>query len=446
MAASPLDHFVKRIRTWLEEFKTNEEIVKLLWKEAGLKTTEASIRRCIERHSDELKAAAEQRNIHFRITQEAEAPGWSADGEDEFKVTEPVGKLKDDERLEDVSHLTIERVMERHQLDPEIWECERVNPNVWQGNAGEGQIINFYQFKLHFKKKTPIKAIFPAYVPPKIKLPRKPDRQRTELGLIVTDHQAPHIDEGLHELILRWIAANRPAFGVIGGDLMDNGYIGRHRDDPQWDATTQECIDSSFKIIWDYRNADEDTEWSLIKGNHDDRIRNEQLERNERLYGIRAAQWPGEEPEEYVYSYNHLLHLKDLGVDYHEPLGTYEFQQVAITDLISVRHGHKVVKGGALKTAEELGHSVVLGHTHRQSIARKTIWNSITGKWRVITAIEAGCACKIEGGIGFANAGAPDWQPGFATVTRFPDGNFSFDLATFEQGGILRWRDQVFTL
>lgn len=445
MASSPLDSYVQQIRAWLYEYKTNAEIIAEL-KKLGVKTTEASIRRLVGRFPKELAEAAELRNAKVRLEQEAEAPGYDTNGEDEFNVTEPIGTFKKGETLEDVSKLTIQRVMERHSLDPEVWECERVMPNVWQGNAGEGRIINFYQFKLHFKKKVPISVIFPATVGPTIKRPKKPDTTKVELGIIVTDHQAPHINEELHELTLRFIAANNPAFGVIGGDLQDHGYIGRHRDDPAWDTTAQECIDSAFKIIWDYRNADEDTAWSLIKGNHDDRIRNEQLERNERLYGIRAAQWPGEEPEEYVYSLNHLLHLKDLGVEYVEPLGTYEFQQVPITDLIAVRHGHKVVANGALKTAVELGHSVVLGHTHRQSITRKTIWNSIRGTWDVITAIEAGCMCQIEGGLGFATGGAPDWQPGFATVTRFPNGRFSFDLATFEQAGVLRWRDQVYTI
>lgn len=444
MATSALDQYVQQIRAWLYEFKTNEQIVTELAK-LGVKTTESSIRRCIDRNAAELQEAAEIRTARNSIEQEAERPGYSYD-EDQYEVTEPVKTLGDKDKWEDVSRLTIARVMARHALDPEVWECDRANPNVWQGQRKGGEIVNFYQFKLYFKKRVPISAVFPAYVPPKISVPKKPNRAIADTGIIVTDHQAPHINEVLHELTLRWIAYNQPTFGVIGGDLQDHGYIGRHRDDPAWDTTAQECIDSAFKVIWDYRNADEDTAWSLIKGNHDDRIRNEQLERNERLYGIRAAQWPGEEPEEYVYSLNHLLHLKDLGVEYVEPQGTYEFQQVPVTDLLSVRHGHKVVKGGAMKTANELGHSVVLGHTHRQSVTRQTLWNSITGKWNVVTAIEAGCMCQIEGGLGFANAGCPDWQPGFATVTRFPDGQFTFDLATFEQNGILRWRDQVYSI
>lgn len=435
--ASPLDEFVNQVSGWLNEKKTNSEIADLITA-SGTPTTESSVRRLISRH-EALTDLGEFRNQYNTYKQEAESPGVKSDGET-VEVTLPFSDL------EKVSHLTIQKVMDRHELDPEEWECERAMPNVWQGQRKGGEVLNFYQFKLFFKKRTPIKAIFPAVVGPVIQPPKPRNLQAVELGIIVTDHQAPHIDEKLHELTLRWLAHNLPDFGVIGGDLQDHGYIGRHRDDPAWDTTAQECIDAAFKIVWDYRQASKDTDWSLIKGNHDDRIRNEQLERNERLYGIRAAQWPGEEPEEYVYSLNHLLHLKSLGVKYHEPLGTYEFEQVPITDILAVRHGHKVVKGGAMKTADELGHSVILGHTHRQSITRQTVWNSITGSWKVITAIEAGCMCNMEGGLGFARAGVPDWQPGFATVTTFPDGNFTFDLAVYEQPGILRWRDQVYEI
>lgn len=448
-----MDDFQGEVEGWLREYKTNQEIADLLEAEFDYPTTETSVRRLIKRFPI-LGALAEIRRVTNEVKAMADPYQVKYITEDEVEVTLPPEdatdytefKEGDIGRNKPTRLLTVEDVMARHKLNAEEWEAFDVLPNQWEGQVKGGFKITYNQFKFRLKRKVPVSVVFPAYVGPKIAAPKKPTHDKPELGVIITDHQAPHVNEELHELILRWINFNTPVFGVIGGDLQDHGYIGRHRDDPAWDTTAQECIDSAFDIIWDYRNADEDTEWSLIKGNHDDRIRNEQLERNERLYGIRAAQWPGDEPEEYVYSLNHLLHLKDLNVNYVEPKGTYEFEQIPITDILAVRHGHKVVKGGAMKTANELGHSVILGHTHRQSVTRQTIWNSITGRWNVVTAIEAGCACKIEGGLGFANAGCPDWQPGFATVTRFPDGNFSFDLATFEQAGILRWRDQVYKI
>jgi len=435
-STSPLDQFVPYIKGLIEKRITNQEIVRKLREKKGVMTTESSIRRLIGRN-DELQAAARDRSLWYEANKYAEPEGVK-ETKDGLFVTFPVDTP--------VVDLEIEDILTRRNLSPDEWEVKQMIDNQWEANAGEGEKITLYQYKVWLAKKTPIKVVVPATIPPDIEAPKEPDFTEPVLAVVITDHQAPHIDESLHSLILRWLAANKPAVGVIGGDLMDNGYIGRHRDDPAWDTTTQQGIDGAFRVLYEYRNASLDTKWNLIKGNHDDRIRNEQLERNERLFGIKPAQYPDTPPEDQVYSFNHLLHLKKLGIDYVEPKTTYEFMQVALNDIIGVRHGHKVVKGGALKTAMELGHSIVVGHTHRQSIVKQTVWNSITMQWNVVTAIEAGCVCNIEGGLGFANAGCPDWQPGFATVTLFPDGQFYADLATYEQSGILRWRDQVYSV
>lgn len=404
----------------------------------GVESSETSVRRCIERN-DSLHEIAEKRRVQQAVQEKEWAAGIRFTEDDKVEVTTPP-------LTEDISRLTIEQVMMRHDLDPDEWEAKRVLPNVWEANAGEGTKIPLYQFKVWFERKVPIEVIFPAFVGPSLPPPRPVDslKVRPVLTVVVTDIQAPFRDDGLHELFLRWLAHNQPDQGVIGGDLLDNGAISRHRDDPAWHRTVQECIQSAFDTLYDYRQAETGTYWFLIKGNHDDRIRNEQLERSERLYGVTAAHFPGDYPEEWVYSLNHLLHLERLAMEYVEPKGTYEFEQVPLNELVAVRHGHKTVANAAMKTSEELGISVVLGHTHRQSVTRKTRWNAITGKYNILTAIEAGCMCKIEGGLGYANAGSPDWQPGFSTITTFPDGGFSFELATYENG-VLRWRDQTYS-
>lgn len=437
MASSPLDNHLSYIYGQIVANKTNVEIVAAL-AEQGIETSEASIRRCIERN-DTLADAAEKRRLNQEIDNRADAVGVEDKG-DEIIVTLPVDKP--------VEKLVIEDILERRNLNPAHWEVKTILDNQWQANAGGGEKITLHQFKIFLHKKTPVEVVYP-FIPPMVSIARPKKELRPEgvrLGVIPTDPQTPFQLEPAVEVFQQWLAHNRPDFGIWGGDILDNGYISRHRDDPAWNATVQQCVQSAGVLLLDTVNASPETEWSLIKGNHDDRIRNEQLERNERLYGVTQAQWPGEEEPEWVYSLNHLLRLKELGIEYIEPKGTYEFQFVPITDTLAARHGHKTVAGGALKTAIELGHSVVLGHTHRQSVARKTLWNAILNKWDVVTAIEAGCLCQIEGGLGYANGGNPDWQPGFATVTVWPDGGFSFDLATYEQDGILRWRDQKFTV
>ncbi|MDE2104782.1 MAG: metallophosphoesterase, partial [Patescibacteria group bacterium] len=398
---------------------------------------------------DTWLASKEKRRAMRILEGQAEASGVTLVNEDIIIITGEPGKRVDELQIDDI--------LERRGLKPDEWQVKQVLDNQWEANAGRDKAtglptkLTLFQYKIWLNRKMPLEIVYPAVVGPELPPPAEPDHYADDsewplLTVVVTDPQNPFRDDQLHQLFLRWLAHNKPAHGVIGGDILDNGYISQHRDDPAWHRTVQDCIQASFNMLYDYRQASLITKWFLIKGNHDDRIRNEQLERNERLYGVTAAEWPGEEPEEWVYSLNHLLHLKRLGVEYVEPKGTYEFQQVPLSPIIAVRHGHMTSKDASIKTAEQLGHSLVLGHTHRQSVIRKTRWNTIKREWSVLTAIEAGCMCQTEGGLGYANGGAPDWQPGFATVTTWPDGGFSFDLATYEHSGVLRWRDQVYSL
>ncbi len=438
MTPSPLESFADYIESLIKERLTNREIVAKLRSEKNVMTTEASVRRLVGRH-EKLAQAAVKRKLWYETKKYTQPEGVTIDG-DEITIIYPVDTP--------VVDLEIEDILLRRNLDPNEWEVKQILDNQWEANAGEGEKITLYQFKIWMSKKTPVKMVFPAAVPFDIPAPKEPDLSAPILAVVISDHQAPHFNELLHELTLRFLRYNQPEIGVIGGDLMDLGDVSRHRDDPGWDTSTQECINSGFRILYDYRQASLDTKWSLIKGNHDDRIRNEILERSERLYGITPAQWPGEEPEEWVYSLNHLLNLRRLGVEYHEPKTTYEFQQIVLSDFLAVRHGHKASASSlsGLTTAVDLGHSVFTGHTHKQSINKRTVWNSITGKWEVITSIETGSMCEAIGGLGYAKAGVPDWQPGFATANIYPDGRFSVDLATYEQNGILRWRDQVYSI
>lgn len=442
MATSPLDAYVSTVHAWLLAGKSNQEIVDLFSEIFSLKTTEASIRRLVDRN-ESLKEAYEDRNLRASIEQEAEAPGVKHVDEETIDVI-----LPQQTKWEDISQLTVEKVMERHQLDPEMWEAGEVLPNTWQGQRKGGEIINYYQFKLRFKKRVPISILLPATPEwTTFYTPKAPDPLAPVVTVIETDPQNPFIIEELDYLATQFIAWLQPDRHVVGGDLMNLGYIGRHRDNPKWDDTVNHAKQTSFDYLHRRREAAPDMEMWLIPGNHDDRIRNEQLERNERMYGVTQAHYPDEPEGPRVYSLSHLLRLQDLEVNYREPDGTYEFEWVEITPLLAVRHGHKLnqSKTAPINTAMDLGHSVVLGHSHSQSAVAKTVWNKISNKWSVRWAIEAGCECEIEEGLGFNKAGAPDWQPGFVTVTSFPNGQFTFDFAHYTQDGQLFWRDQVWS-
>ena len=101
----------------------------------------------------------------------------------------------------------------------------------------------------------------------------------------------------------------------------------------------------------------------------------------------------------------------------------------------------------ALATLEHLGYSVIIGHSHRQSLVYKTT-HDIEGDTTTLVAAEAGCMCRIDqqvrDGRKFPDfTPLPDWQQGFATVTMHPDGLFQIEHATYVNGTLL-WRDQQY--
>jgi hypothetical protein len=159
------------------------------------------------------------------------------------------------------------------------------------------------------------------------------------------------------------------------------------------------------------------------------------------LYGVRRAALEDQEEEDAVLSVQHLLRLDELGIDFIDPKGPYDQAQVKLSKYLGVRHGWLTKKGAgqsALATLEHLGYSVVVGHTHRQSLVHKTT-HDIDGNPTTLMGAEAGCMCIIRDGLGYAVN--PDWQNGFATATIWPDGTFKIDLATYFDG-VLVWRDQ----
>lgn len=318
-------------------------------------------------------------------------------------------------------------------LDPEEWEITSVTVNEWDSPSGPMK-----QLKLSARRRKPVEFVIPANEPSYKRPSFETWRSASDpvLCVLVGDQQAPYHDEKLHDLFIQWLHRNRPAQGILVGDTLDFPDISRHRDNPEWHVSAQECIDSAFSLLMDYVRASEATEWRKLMGNHDERLRTELLNRAERLYGIRPA---GE--TEHALSLKRLLHLDALGIDLVEPDGNYTHAQARLSANAAVRHGWLVGKDSgqaALKSVDALGHTIVIGHTHKQSIVGRTVYD-IDGHGSTLWGVETGCMCKSEGGLGYTVA--PDWQQGFAVATLWPDDTVHIDLAKYNNG-VLTWRDQ----
>ncbi len=422
-------HF-SRVKQMVEDGETNATIAR------EMQTTTHSIRRFRNRHGLSAAAINTSKKVSTRVTGDA------------AEVTTPVTVTdKPYPHMDDPDAMLRER-----GLDPEHWVIDGATVNEWDGPQSGGSVITYHQAKLNLRRKRPEASLLPArsdgwIAPPKKEL----NRGEAQLIVVVGDQQAPFQDDNLHALFCEWLDENRPDRGVSLGDTIDLGDISRHRPDPENYASLNECTQVGYDLLRGYVESSPGTYWEILDGNHDERLRNILLDKPSirPLYGVKRADSP-DAPGEEVLTIEHLMRLDELGIKYIKPHGGYSLDQIKLTDKLAVAHGWLATKGSgtsALATLNHLRYSIIVGHTHRQSIVYHTS-HDIDDRTSTLVAAEAGCMCRIDQqivhGRKFPNyTPKPDWQQGFSTVTVHPDGYFKVDNATYVNGTLL-WRDQCY--
>lgn len=419
---SPLDAHRTRIEGWITDgHRSYRQVVRAL-AELGVSTSERSLRRALDRWGV-------PRPDTSSVTGPEKA-GVKVEGDHATATSKP-----------SFSYNTPDDLLLERGLDPEEWEVKSFTVNEWDSPTGD--IMK--QLKVSCRRRKPQYIVQPAEID--INLPKPKVRQHFDIPRMVVcvgDQQAPFQDERLHELFLEFLDYNRPDEGVLIGDTGDFNKISRHPNEPDHDVTTQECVNATGQLLYDYRSSSPDTLWKMLDGNHDERLRRTVINQLADYYGLRPAEIPTLPDHPVIHSPRHLYRLDELGIEYIDAQGSYEHAQVNLSPFLAARHGWLARKNSgatAHATLDHLGHSIIVGHTHRQSRVHQTK-HTIDGRVVVNTAIETGCMCRIEGGLGYAVA--PDWQNGFAVASIWPDGTFSADLATYVDGTLL-YRDQRYS-
>jgi predicted phosphodiesterase len=420
LSQSPLDPYIQDILDWLAEGKDQTEIARLLKRTYGVKTSRHSIRRALKRNNVEIENTPHEQS------------GVTLQGDSATVTTEVT--------TEDLGDF--EELVRARGLDPAQWAVESVKVNEWDAHTEYG-IEKMRQMKISLKKKFEVSDFFPKPAQPiKIFTPvRSSKKIDSFLAVALGDEQEPYGDPYVIESTLAFIEHNQPEVIVHLGDVMDLPTISRHKDNPEWAAGVQDCINAGYMRLRSYREAAPNARILFLVGNHDERLRNELLLRAERMYGIRPADIPGEPPATAAYSPQNLLRLDELAIEFIDPEGGYAHAQVNLSNELGVRHGWLTGENTAGKTLDRLGHSIIVGHTHAQRLTQKTIY-TLDGHPRILTAAEAGTLSQVETGLGYTVN--PNWQQGFVTAQIWNDGSFHLDLATYDHGA-LKWRDQRFS-
>ena len=376
-----------------------------------------------------------RQGIHGRVQEKrrsktldlSEKPRAEVHGDVATLVTVPAPQLGD-----------MAELMRERGLDPDEWEVKNAVLNEWDSNAGDGQIIKLRQLKLHLVRKTPIEFVFPA-VDVKVRTfrPSKPVKGAPVVHAVFADSHAPYYDVGMHDAVCNLIAGDLDPDVLIDlGDLGDYPTISKFRDNPAWSAPVKACIDTSFQILADRRAASQTARMVLLKGNHDWRLETELLARAERMYHIMPAEIPGEQQFR-GNSLHTLLHLDRINCELIEPEldgDDYNHAEFWLTPNLAAIHG-KAIKNGAVAHANDMGVSVVMGHTHHQSHHVVTRWEN--DRRYHLDAVEVGTGRAIGKSVGYANR--PKSEQGFAVATTFPDDGHQIELVRWD-GRFLSWR------
>lgn len=353
----------------------------------------------------------------------SEDPGLRVDNDDAVVI----GKIGESD---------VDDIVTRAGLSLDEWEVERSVLNEWEAMskdaAGEPIVTLLHQLKVFLKKKVDRSWLFPAIdVEQRWTAIRSRSREKNWLEVVCGDQQAPFHDRLLHQAFCHWLHDVKPDGITLVGDTSDFPTISRHMDNPNWAATPQECIQQSFNLLSDYRDAAPGARIRKLVGNHDWRLESELLTRAERMWGIKPAQIPGQEDEPRAMSLRRLLHLDRLGIELVGREGDHwKMAEIELADNILVRHEIPKPAGRRVQA------SVIGGHTHRQDIAFVSEW--VRGEPVTYALMQVGCMAEPRGGLGYAKD--PNWQPGFGTIVIDGDGhNHCFELAKWRSGTLV-WR------
>lgn len=317
---------------------------------------------------------------------------------------------------------TPEELLRAHGMDPDDWEVVSVRTSRWGDPESPSEQLRVNAIRADSLLR---EAEMANWTPPPA--PTAPDFGDRSL-VICGDHHAPHHDKGLHDAFLSYLADERPDQGIILGDLADYSDISRHRSTKGFAQSVNTCNDAVVGILMDYREASPETRWTVLRGNHDDRLEYALLDYKPELYGVRPGiMESGDEVSSL--SLRRLWHLDDLSINLVDE--EWNRAKFAITDSFTARHGYMVSEGTGKQMLTKHSNSQAQGHSHRMRFTYRTKHDPIDTK----VAIECGTMAEIRDGLGYADE--PDWQQGFVTGYAWDDGDFAVAPAVYIRDRIL---------
>ncbi|MBA2715188.1 MAG: hypothetical protein H0U55_16760, partial [Rubrobacteraceae bacterium] len=308
---------------------------------------------------------------------------------------------------------TREGLLKAHGFNKDEWVVVRARANRWGTPDGPNE-----QLRIDVVPKSGV-IDFPD--PGKwngLPKPRKPRAGKTRTVILAADQHCPHEDRELHRTFCDYLADEQPDEGILMGDLMDFSSISRHREREGYCQSVNEGLQAGFNLLRDYREASPKTRWTLLRGNHDQRLQDVVVDNVRGLHKIAAA-----DDEVPALSLRRLLHLDKLGIDYIDQ--DWDLARHPISRKLTARHGAATGKSATASLLTRFARSTVQGHTHRCSMLFRTEHTEDEAEPTVTrVAAEVPCMAQIKEGLGYMPSGSADWQQGAMLARVWANGDF----------------------
>lgn len=260
-----------------------------------------------------------------------------------------------------------------------------------------------------------------------------------ELIGLISDMHCPFHEPAVTNAFTAWLAEFKPSRVYILGDAGDWPSLGRHRKNHRKFSTMQECIDSIYDVLVEWRVASPESEITMIPGNHDF-WGNRQLQDAglEEFMDVRPARSPEAEPLNSLVSY---LRLDELNINLVSTSGEYHDVELEIVGGLAGLHGVAAgVNGGAISERAGWEGSVVQGHDHRQTLAARILRlpnGTQVRRW----AWSLGAASQRDLGYNHKR----DIGQGFGSIALHKAGSWHPEMGSLDPANnVVTWRDWIF--
>jgi hypothetical protein len=313
---------------------------------------------------------------------------------------------------------TLEDLLEVARVDLSVWSVSHWTANTWTNNGKEN-----WQVKAHLVRNINPEDVLGALENVPTPYHQSPVEDFGDL-LVIPDCQIglfwsgadlhPYHDRKAMDTIWRVCKHQQPGTIVIVGDFLDLAvWSTKFQREPKDRYTTKHALAEARWWLTRLRRENPEARIVFLEGNHERRIQTVLVEYFQELSTLEMVDVPK------------LLGVSELGIEYMGPYGreaTYFFG-----DRLMGHHGGIVRQGGGASTAAEIKGrttSVFFGHTHRLGFSSRT--THTPNGVRVVTAMEVGCACRLDGVV--PGEGSPDWAHGYGWASCTPEGVFQVPM------------------